>query len=345
MIRLENSIYLYGLLFVPICLILFWMMMRWKKSTVKKFGEFQLVSELMPDASIARQRLKFLLVLAGLIFLVLGITNPQIGSKMEEVKRQGVDVIIALDISNSMKAEDIRPNRLDRAKQAISRFVDKLQNDRIGIIVFAGNAYVQLPLTTDYGAAKLFASIIDCDMIPTQGTAIGSAIELAEKSFVNEEKKYKALIVITDGENHEDDALGAAKEASEKGIVIHTIGMASQNGAPIPLSKNNSSGGFRKDNEGNTVISKLDETLLQQIAISGNGKFVRASTSDDGLETLLGEINKMEKKEFGMKMYTDYEDRFQYFLAAALLFLASELFLSDKKNKLLSRIDLFGKNI
>ncbi len=338
MIRLENSIYLYGLLALPVMVLLFLLLLRWKKKALQRFANPALHTTLFPDASRNKQIIRFLLLLLAAACLVIGIANPQIGSKLEEVHRKGVDILVALDISNSMKAADIQPSRIDRAKQSISRFVDKLQNDRIGIVVFAGNAYVQLPLTTDYGAAKMFSSVIDCEMIPTQGTAIGAAIEMANRSFKEEDKKHKTLIIITDGENHEDDAVGEAKKAHELGVIIHTVGMGSVNGAPIPDPR---SGGFRKDNAGNTVISKLDEDLLQQIASAGGGRFVRANNGNDGLESLLNDIGKMEKKDFGMKVYTDYDDQFQYFLAAALLFLLAELFVPEKKSKWWSRINLF----
>ena len=345
MIRFAHVEYLYGLLAIPLFILIFWLMMRWKKRALNLFGELSLIQKLFPDVSKGKQVLKFILVSIAFLFLVIGIADPQIGSKLEEVKREGVDIIIALDVSNSMKAEDIKPNRLERSKQAISKLVDKLQNDRIGIIVFAGQAYTQLPLTTDYGAAKLFLSTIDCDMIPTQGTAIGAAIDLALNSFSNEKdnKKHKTLVIITDGENHEDDAIGEAKKAAEKGVIIHTIGMGSVNGSPIPMYKNNVQIGFRKDAEGNTVVTKLDEVILQQIAGAANGKFVRASNSEDGLEIILKEINKMEKKEFGTKMYTDYDDQFQWFIGIALLFLLLEFLVSERKSKWLAKLNLFGE--
>jgi Ca-activated chloride channel family protein len=275
--------------------------------------------------------------------IVVGLANPQIGTKLEEVKREGVDIIIALDVSNSMKAEDIKPSRLERSKQAISRLIDKLENDRIGVIVFAGNAYVQLPITTDFAAAKLFLGSIDTDIIPTQGTAIGSAIDLAMESFVGQDNKHKALVIITDGENHEDDAVEAAKKANEAGIIIHTIGMGSPEGAPIPVYRNGVQVDFMKDHNGTTVITKLDQVGLEKIAAEGKGQFIRASNSDDGLNTILNEITKMDKKSFGSKMFTEYEDRFQYFIGAGLLFLIIEFLVSNRKNRAVQRLDLFGE--
>ena len=352
MLRLAHSEFLYALAAVPLFILLFFVMIRWKKKVLKRFGDHALVQKLLPDVSPARLRFKLSLILLAFVFLVIGIADPQIGNKLEEVKREGVDIIIALDVSNSMKAEDIKPNRLERAKQAVSRMIDKLQNDRIGIIVFAGQAYTQLPLTTDYGAAKLFLSSVDCDMIPSQGTAIGAAIDLAYDSFTalpeeseqqQKKLKHQALVIITDGENHEDDAAGSAKKAAEAGIVIHTIGMGSPEGAPLPLYRNGQISGYRKDASGNTVVSKLDESILQQIAAGAGGQFIRASSSNDGLDAILKEISTMEKKNFGMKIYTDYEDRFQYFIGIALLILLIDLLISERRSKTLAKINLFGE--
>ena len=273
--------------------------------------------------------------------LVVGIANPQIGSKLQEVKREGVDIMIALDLSNSMKAEDLVPNRLERSKMAIQQFIDQLKSDRIGIIVFGGQAYVQLPITTDYAAAKLFLSTIDTDIIPTQGTAIGAAIELAMESFDMKSATAKSVIVITDGENHEDDAMQAATAAAEEGVTIHTIGVGSPQGAPIPVYRGRKQVDFRKDKEGNTIMTKLNEQMLKQIAANGNGIYVRASNSQSGLEYIMEEINKMEKVEFGTKVYTDYEDRFQFFVGFALLLLLLDVLLLERKNLWLNTSKLF----
>jgi Ca-activated chloride channel family protein len=221
--------------------------------------------------------------------------------------------------------------------------IDKLENDRIGIIVFAGTAYVQLPITTDFAAAKLFLSSIDTDIIPTQGTAIGSAIDLASQSFVGQDNKHKALIIITDGENHEDDALEAARKANAEGIVIHTIGMGSPEGAPIPVYRNGMQVDFLRDREGHIVVTRIDQLALEQIAAEGKGQFVRASTGDDGLSSILNEIMKMNKKTFGTKVFTEYEDRFQYFIGAGLLILLLEFIISNRKSRWIQRLNLFGE--
>ncbi|MFA6570272.1 MAG: VWA domain-containing protein [Bacteroidota bacterium] len=341
--RLDNPVFFYLLILIPVFLLIYFVSNIRRKALLQKFGDINLISCLYPDVSSYKPILKLTIVLLAFVFIVFGMINPQLGTKLDEYKRQGVDVIIALDISNSMKADDVKPSRLERAKQFVSRLVDKLQNDRIGIIVFAGESYLQLPLTTDYSAAKLFLSTIDTDLIDVQGTAIGSAIDMAIKSFKEEEKKYKTLIIITDGENHEDDALGSASTAAKSGIIIHTIGMGSQNGAPIPIYSGNTVSGFMKDNEGNVILTKLDPVMLQQIAVAGNGKFIRSTGNDPDLPALLDELSTMEKRQYSSKLFTDYVDWFQYFIASALVLMCIEFFIGDKKNKFITKWNLFGE--
>jgi Ca-activated chloride channel family protein len=342
MFQLENKYFLYALGLIPVFIIIYWLYNRWKKRALAGYGDITIIQQLIPDVSKSKRFWKFTLFTIAFALLVIGIVNPQVGTKLEEVKRKGADLMICLDVSNSMKAEDLLPNRLEKAKQAISKLINKLEGDRLGIIVFGGEAYVQLPITTDYSAAKLFLESINTDMIPTQGTAIGTAIDLAIESFGKDEGKNKAIVIITDGENHEDDAIKAAETAAERGITIHTIGMGSADGSPIPVYKNNIKEGFRKDNEGNTVITKLNEQVLQEIAAAGNGIYVRASNSDAGLNSVLDEIGKLEKKQFESKMYSDYEDRFQWFVASALFLLLIELFLTERKSKIYQRLNLFN---
>jgi Ca-activated chloride channel family protein len=341
MFRLENIHYLYAYLLIPVFILLFVLMKQWRKKAIRSLGDPAVVKQLMPDVSTNKSGVKFIILLFVLALIILGIVNPQIGSKLQEVKRNGADVMIALDVSNSMKAEDLSPNRLERAKQAISRLVDKLEGDRLGIVVFGGEAYVQLPITTDYAAAKLFLETIDTDIIPTQGTAIGAAIRLSMESFGQDMGKNKAIIVITDGENHEDDALEAAKEAVEKGISVNTIGMGSPNGSPIPVYKNGTQTGFKKDKDGNTVITKLNEQMLEEIAGAGNGVYVHATNSETGLNAILDEVNKLEKKNFESKMYSDYDDKFYYFLIPALFLIIIELFINERKSKWIRQLNLF----
>ena len=336
MIRFAHSEYLYVLAALPLLFILFLWMSKLRKQALERFGNPSLLAQLMSASGKYKRTVKFFIVFGALGLVMLGIANPQIGTKLEEVKREGVDIMIALDVSNSMKAEDIKPNRLESAKQEMSRMLDKLQNDRIGLIVFGGESYLQLPLTTDYSACKLMLSTIDVDVVPVPGTAIGSAIRLAMKSFTEGERKHKVIIIITDGENHEDDAIAAAKDAASEGAIVHTIGMGSTEGAPIPVYQDNAQIGFKKDADGNTVLTKLDEQGLQQIAEAGNGKYIRATNQQNELDVILKEIQSMEKKEFGAKVFTEYEDRFQYFLGAAFFLIVLEFFISERKTKWLS---------
>lgn len=340
--RFEHTEYLYALLLIPAMAILFIWLIYWRKIALKRFGEWTLVQRLIPAISTNRMIFKFILIMIGYALLIIGIANPQTGSKLVEGERKGIDIMIALDVSNSMLAEDIQPNRLERAKQSISKLIDKLGNDRIGIIVFAGHAYMQLPITTDYSAAKMFLETINTRIVPTQGTAIGTAIDMAVNSF-DDETHSRAIIVITDGENHEDEPIESAKNAVDQGIIVYTIGMGLLEGAPIPeYNQYNRRTGYKKDRQGSTVITKLNESMLQQIASAGNGVYVRANNSSTGLKTVFDEINKLEKTEFESKMFSDYEDRFQYFIALSLIFIILELLIFERKSKWLSKINLFG---
>lgn len=341
MFRFEHSYILWGLSLVPIFLLLFAGIKAWRKSSREKFAENDLFVQLMPEYSNFRYNAKFVLFLIGFGLLVIGIANPQIGTKLEEVKREGIDLIIAVDVSNSMKAEDLSPNRLERAKRAMLQLVDELKSDRLGIIVFAGQAYTQLPITTDYSAAKLFLSTIDTDIVPTQGTAIGAAIDLAIESFDYEKGGSKALIVVTDGENHEDDAIKAAEKAKEKGIKVYSIGMGSSTGAPIPLFRRGKKIGYRQDNEGNTVVSSLNENMLRDISSSGGGMYIRATNANAGFGAILDDLSGLEKSEFESQIYTDYEDRFQFFIGAALLLFLISMLITEKKGKLAKKVNLF----
>lgn len=343
MIRFAHDEYLYALLVLPLFVLLFLWAVRARRKALEQFGTPQLLRTLMPAAGTHKRGLKFFMAVLALGLLILGVANPQIGTKLEEVKREGVDIIIALDVSNSMKAEDIKPNRLESARQEISRMLDKLQNDRVGLVVFGGDSYLQLPLTTDYSAARLVLSTIDVDVVPVPGTAIGSALRMAMKSFVGEEQKYKVIILITDGENHEDDAIAAATEASKEGIVIHTIGMGSREGAPIPLYQDNVQVGFKKNADGEVVLTKLDEQILQQIADLAGGRYILATNQQSELDLIFKSIETMEKREFGSRIFTEYEDRYQFLLLPALILLVAESFISERRNKWLNRWNIFKK--
>ncbi|HUV00257.1 MAG TPA: VWA domain-containing protein [Bacteroidales bacterium] len=338
--RFANPDFLYLLVLLPLMVIIYMINFLRRQRALKRFGNIDFVGKLIPEMSVVRPPVKFFLQLLALVSAVIMVARPQFGSRIEEVKKQGVEVIIALDVSNSMLAEDIQPNRLTRAKQAISRLVDNLENDKIGLIVFAGDAYTQIPVTTDYVSAKMFLSAINPDMVPKQGTAIGSAINLGIRSFSPGEGKSKAMIIITDGENHEDDPAATADEASKADIIIHTIGIGSTEGVPVPVV----SGGrkeFLKDADGNTVISRLDEDILKKIAVSTGGNYVRASNSSIGLDEIFSEIKKMKKEELESTIYTEYNDQFQIFGALSLIFLVIDFIVMDRKNRKLAKIRLF----
>ena len=336
--------YVWGLLLIPVAVLLFIMMRAWRRRAMQRFGDMPLVQQMFSNVSRTKPYIKIILLCLAIAGLVIGIMNPQVGSKLEEVKREGADIIIAIDVSNSMKAEDLSPNRLEKAKQSIEKLVDNLQGDRIGLIVFAGEAYVQLPITSDYSAARLFLESIDTDIVPVQGTAIGSAVSTAMQSFGDAPSgKNRAIIVITDGETHDEGAVDAVREAADKGIVVHTIGMGSPSGGPIPIYRNKVQVGFHKDKQGNTVVTRLNEPMLEELAEAGDGIYVRASNAEAGLNVVMSEINKLEKKAFESKMFTDYEDRFSYFIVFALVLLVIESLVTERRSKWVEKLNLFGE--
>jgi Ca-activated chloride channel family protein len=334
MFQFSNQEYLYALALIPLFTVLFALVLLMRKSRLKRFGDTELVSRLMPDASTRKPVVKFVLLMIAYSFVVIGVAGPRYGTKLQEVKRSGSEIIIALDVSNSMMAEDIQPNRLERAKQAVSRLIDRLGENKIGFIVFAGEAYTQLPITTDYVSAKMFLSTISTDIVPVQGTAIGAAINLAVNSFSPASETGKAIIVITDGENHEDDPVKAAEEAFKQGINVYAIGVGSTQGVPIPV-KSSRQRDFMRDRNGNVVMTRLEEETLQKMAIAGNGMYMRATTANMGLilNNMHDEINKLEKAEYEVKNYTDFAEMFQWSFAAALLILLAELLISNRKNR------------
>lgn len=341
MFRFAHVELLYLLIVIPLLVVFYVVAVGRKKKAIAEFGNPELLKPLMPLLSFKRGAWKFVMLLVALVFVILGVAGPQFGSKLQQVQKQGVELMVVLDVSNSMMAQDIKPSRLDKAKMAIARMVEKLSNDKVGMIVFAGDAYVQLPITTDYSSAKLFLSNITTDIVPVQGTAIGAAIDLAVKSFTPETETSKAIIIITDGENHQDDAVEAARRAREQGITIHTIGMGLEQGAPIP--EKGKPGQFMKDGSGNIVVSKLDAETLGEIARAGNGLYIRASNTEVGLSTLLDEINSMQKSLLEEKVYSDYDEKYQYFLLTGLFFIFFEFMILGRKNKRLMKIHIFRK--
>jgi len=338
--RFANPDFLYLLLLLPALVILWVINEVRRQNALKRLGDPNLVNRLLPERSRMRPVVKFIIQLIALSVCIIALARPQFGSKLEEVKKKGVEVIIALDVSNSMLAEDIQPNRLTRAKQALSRLIDDLDDDKIGLIVFAGDAYTQIPITTDYVSAKMFLETINPDMVPKQGTAIGAAIDLGMRSFSPGEGKSKAMIIITDGENHEDDPVSKAAEAAGKGIVIHTIGIGSTEGVPVPVMVSGKRE-YLKDADGNTVITKLDEEILKKIALTANGAYIRASNTNIGLDEIFNEIKKMKQEELESTMYTEYNDQFQIFAAIALIFLIIDFIIMERKNRRLAKIKLF----
>ncbi len=338
MIRFAHPDYLYALALVPLMVLLYMSFGRLRGKAIRRFSSPRIFARLAERSSGLKRLLKFVLLCAAVVFLAVALADPQIGTRLQEVKQEGVDIFLALDVSLSMKAEDIKPNRLEKAKLEIRTLINRLAGDRVGLILFAGEAFTQFPLTTDYSAANLFLDVVDVDAVPVPGTAIGSAIERAMESFDVNEKTTKVLVIITDGENTEGDAVEAAREAAGKGILIYTVGMGSQTGAPIPVY--NAQGqqvDFKRDRAGNVVVSKLDEAGLEQLAGIGSGKYFRGTANQDELDEIYKSINALQKREFGVKQFTDFEDRFQYFLVPVLLLLIGELLLSEKRSRWLER--------
>lgn len=341
MLRFAHENLLWALVLVPLLLILFLINRRWKKKALAAFGDRAVINRLMPEVAFSRPTFKFVLFVVAYALLIIGLAGPQVGTHIDEVKRKGADLMILLDVSNSMLSQDFAPNRLENAKSALSQLINNLHDDRIGIIVFAGQAYVQMPVTTDYSAAKLFLNTINTGIVPVQGTAIGAAIDMGIKSFDFKDGTSKAMILMTDGENHEDDAVAAAKSAREKGVAIHVIGFGSPQGAPVPVYDNGKQAGFHLDSAGHTVISKLNEDMCKEIAVGGNGVYIRATSANSGLGIVMDQVHKMQQKTYNAKSFKDYEDRFQFFLAIALLLLVAEFFISNRKSLRLSRLKLF----
>ena len=340
MFRFEDPIYLWLLVLIPVLALVRFVTYRNQKKRLCKFGDLKLLKELMPDVSRFRPRVKFWLLLAALALLIVMLARPQMGTKISQEKRTGIETIIALDISNSMRAEDIVPSRLDRSKMMVENLVDHFTNDKIGLIVFAGDAFVQLPITSDYVSAKMFLSSIDPSMMATQGTDIAAAINMAVSSFTQEEGIGKAVIVITDGEDHEGGAIEAAEEAKKKGMRVFVLGVGSPQGAPIPIP---GTGDYMKDNTGNTVMSVLNEEMCKQVAAAGGGAYIHVENNSAAQQQLDNELDKLAKKETSTTVYSDFDEQFQAFGILALLLLILEICIFDRRNPLLKNLSLFKK--
>ncbi len=341
MYELENPQYLYLLLSVPLLLVGFLAVALWKKRAQQAFGDIELLQKLSPNKSKNKPYIKLIIILVTSVAFSIGLVNPKIGSRLETVKREGVDIVFAIDISKSMLAEDVRPNRLEKAKQIISKSLDQLVSDRVGIIIYAGRAYPQLPITTDYAAARLFLKTTNTNLIPSQGTAIAEAIELATEYFDDENQKNRLLVILSDGEDHEEGLKEASKKALERGIKIYTIGLGTERGAPIPDVRNGYTLGYKKDRAGEVVVSRLNTQTLKEVATLTDGGYLHGKDSKETVEALLETVANMEKKEFESQVFADYEDQFQWFLGIAFVLLLLDTFVLERKTQWIKRLGLF----
>lgn len=331
MIRFAHPAVLWLLLLVPLWMAAVWYILRQRRRAAERFVGPDLLERIAYSISPAKLKWKSGLWLTAWALLVLAAADPQVGTKLEEVKREGIDIVIALDLSTSMLCEDIPPSRLENARHEIQKFVEGLKGDRVGLVAFAGTAVIHCPLTTDYGAVKLLTRVMTPSLIPEPGTALADAIDKARRAFNDEDAKSRVIILITDGEDHEEQAVEAAREAGEEGIRIYTIGMGTPGGAPIPVSEDNRAEGFKKSKDGQIVVTKLNQLLLQRIADAGNGQYLPGTKGGEELETIWEEISAMEKREFEKKQYTGFEDRFQYLALPAVLLLLFEFLLSERR--------------
>lgn len=336
MFRFAEPQYLYILIILPILVAVFVIYRRAQRKRLARFGDMEIIAQLMPEASPRRVRNKFILLMVVFALLIAALAQPQFGAKLREVKRSGVEIMLAVDVSRSMLAEDFKPNRLERTKNAVSRLVEQLEKDRVGMVVFAGDAFIQLPITSDYVSAKTFIRTISPDIVPVQGTSLSKAIELASRSFSEQSQKSRAIILVSDGESHDDDPIAAAQAAKEKGIIIYTVGIGTPEGAPIAID-----GEMMKDEEGNMVVTKLSEETLQQIAVLTGGAYIRATNQSVGLDEILKRIKAMEQQEFSSLAFAEYNDQFHYLVTLALVLLLIEFVMIDRKNRILSRISIF----
>lgn len=340
--RLEEPSYFYFFALIPGIIFVFLSVLWWKKRTQKKFASPSLLHQLAPDYSFFKSVLKLLFLIIGISFLILALVNPKIGTKLETVKREGVDVVFALDVSKSMLAEDIAPNRLEKSKQIISKIIDKLGSDRVGIIIYAGNAYPLLPITTDHGAAKMFLESAGPELVSSQGTAINEALNLAKTYYNNDEQTNRFLIVISDGEDHQEETKQLAQNISNEGIQLYTVGIGTEKGAPIPMKVNGALIGYKKY-RGETVLSKRNSTLLKGVALAANGSYVDGNLTEKPVKVIEQTIQNAQKTEFETKQFSDYKDQFQWFLGIGTLFLFLDVFLLDKKTKWLKKLNLFNE--
>ena len=342
MYKIEEPIYFYLFGAIPVIVLIFLLMSWWKKRTQRKFASRSLLLKLAPNISVFKSVLKLVFFIISISFLILALVNPKMGTKLKTVKREGVDVVFALDVSRSMLAEDIAPNRLEKSKQIISKIIDKLGSDRVGIIIYAGNAYPLLPITTDHAAAKMFLQNASPDLVSSQGTAINEALNLAKTYYNNDEQTNRFLIIISDGEDHQEETKQVAKNIADEGVKVYTIGVGTEKGGPIPLKINGSLIGYKKY-KGETVITQRKPEVLQAIADASSGKYIDGNKTEKPVKTIEDVIGNAQKTEFETKQFSDYKDQFQWFLGIGILFLLLDIFLLNKKTKWLRKVDLFNE--
>ncbi len=345
MYQLEENIWLWAFIIIPMMLIIYLWTYFWKKRIQKGFGSSIVLKRLSPDLSFFKSTLKFVVLCLAISALIIGLVNPKIGTKLETIKREGVDIVFAIDVSKSMLAEDVAPNRLEKSKQLVTQIINNLASDRVGIIAYAGKAFPQLPITTDYASAKMFLQSMNTDMLSSQGTAINEAIQLSRNYFDDEEQTNRVLIIISDGEDHNDLSIEVAEAASEEGIKIYTIGVGSENGGPIPLKRNGVVRSYKKDQNNETVITKLNEETLRLIANEAKGGYINGSQTADVVEQIRAVLSAMDKKEFEAKEFAEYKDQFQWFLGIGLFFLILDVLLLERKTAWLKRLNLFNENL
>ncbi|WP_296317071.1 vWA domain-containing protein [Winogradskyella sp. UBA3174] len=345
MFRLDEKIWFWTLLVIPVIILLFVFLQVWKRSAQRKFADSTLLKRLSPNQSVFKSVLKVVVLCGAFACFSLALVNPKIGTKLETVRSQGVDIVFAVDVSKSMLAEDIKPNRLEKSKQLVREIINSLASDRIGIIAYAGKAFPQLPITTDYAAAKMFLGSMNTDMMSSQGTAIHEAIQLATTYYDDEEQTNRVLIIISDGEDHGGEAVDIAEEASDQGIKILTIGVGDVKGGPIPIKRNGIVLNYKKDKNGETVITRLDEAILKEIAEETNGVYINGSNTADVVESIKDVLNSMDKKEFESKQIADFKDQFQWFLGFGILLLFIDIFFLERKTAWLKRLNLFNEDL
>lgn len=344
MYQLEEKIWFWVLGIIPVIILFFLVLQFWKHRTQRKFADKQLLKRLSPNASLFKSVLKIIVLCLAFACLAIALVNPKIGTKLETIKREGVDIVFAVDVSKSMLAEDIAPNRLEKAKQLVTQIINNLASDRVGIIAYAGKAFPQLPITTDYASAKMFLQSMNTEMLSSQGTAINEAIKLATTYYDDEEQTNRVLIIISDGEDHSKEATSVAEEANEAGIRIFTIGVGEVQGGPIPEKRNGIVINYKKDNQGETVITRLDEETLKNIAAEANGIYINGKNTSDVVKTIGDLLNAMDKKEFETKEFSEFKDQFQWFLGFAIFFLLLDIFLLERKTAWLKKLNLFNEN-